>query len=610
MKAFRVILFVFITFQLTYCKNTDPVIEDEELYSTMIEIDSVKIEKGDYQTGENVSISMNLFNNSNEPMYVKEVNVKLRDLSVNTLPVIDDKNIATEIKFNPHSTQIIDSKDIYTVPTTITGTKSIGVIVEIVFDGGVKRTIDATFFRVTDNNSLVSYDVKRAKYNGLDVFTLTGGMSAEFGVQNTLASLAGGMSPGWHEAPNTGGPYPVLSTPDFLQRSIKKTIDLYEDVIGATSKVKTVIIGTGVPSVSYLSMSMSAVYLPIHFLASSNTVSEIRSMLNYSNDAGYKAYATFGYDGSIPDVGVAWIKLLDLPEEYKAFIKNHDVEEVIIYGVGEKAGGETYARKLIIDNSSVAYNPGSVYILYTKAGTADDIAALNNRIYDISNLKLAEGANIADWESGITNSQITNFSSSIKAQTNAKPYSITSNDMINLYNISTYLSLKLIQNNQSQLRWPYVKGVIFNEYLVSHPQYEVYWGYIPLLYWQFVPALSTVDRCFGYLKTALASYYPTISTNLSNQKFYLNANYGRNEIKNALIGKGVNSSNITIRNQVDGDRWNPDNGMNSPSEIFAENIVNVGVNEYVTKVKSLVPLSITEIQNICLQTGNIDFKAY
>ena len=33
-----------------------------------------------------------------------------------------------------------------------------------------------------------------------------------------------------------------------------------------------------------------------------------------------------------------------------------------------------------------------------------------------------------------------------------------------------------------------------NEYLISQPLYELTQGYIPLLFWQFVPPVSTIDR--------------------------------------------------------------------------------------------------------------------
>ena len=68
----------------------------------------------------------------------------------------------------------------------------------------------------------------------------------------------------------------------------------------------------------------------------------------------------------MPGVGVAWIKLLDLPEEYKQFIKDHQVEEVYIYGVGQEGHGESYSRRVLTQNTITdEYAPGSLYCIQT-----------------------------------------------------------------------------------------------------------------------------------------------------------------------------------------------------------------------------------------------------
>lgn len=63
------------------------------------------------------------------------------------------------------------------------------------------------------------------------------------------------------------------------------------------------------------------------------------------------------------DVGVAWIKLLALPDEYRKFIIEHEVENVIIAGIGEDVKSESYCRKLSktgVDGQE--YADGSLYI--------------------------------------------------------------------------------------------------------------------------------------------------------------------------------------------------------------------------------------------------------
>ena len=86
--------------------------------------------------------------------------------------------------------------------------------------------------------------------------------------------------------------------------------------------------------------------MPLHFFVSVNSTKEVSSILEYSSQAGVPCYATLGYDASMDDVGVAWIKLLALPDEYRKFIIEHEVENVIIAGIGEDVKSESYCRKL------------------------------------------------------------------------------------------------------------------------------------------------------------------------------------------------------------------------------------------------------------------------
>ena len=66
---------------------------------------------------------------------------------------------------------------------------------------------------------------------------------------------------------------------------LQKTVDLYNAVLGGENvKVKTVILGTGVPSVPYISTTMHAAYLPVHFLASVNSVAEVEAILDYAKE--------------------------------------------------------------------------------------------------------------------------------------------------------------------------------------------------------------------------------------------------------------------------------------------------------------------------------------
>ena len=72
--------------------------------------------------------------------------------------------------------------------------------------------------------------------------------------------------------------------------------------------------------------------------------------------------------------------------------------------------------------------------------------------YDFTSLNLDENRLIADWESGIIDTQIENFTKSLKAGTSAQPYLLTcSSDMIALYDLGSYLSVHYIEKNKSLL---------------------------------------------------------------------------------------------------------------------------------------------------------------
>ena len=50
----------------------------------------------------------------------------------------------------------------------------------------------------------------------------------------------------------------------------------------------------------------------------------------------------------------------------------------------------------------------------------------------------------------------------------------------NLYLIAYYLGKKFMRKNKIN-----TEGVVFNQYFMSNPTYELNYGYIPMLYWQF-----------------------------------------------------------------------------------------------------------------------------
>lgn len=463
-----------------------------------------------------------------------------------------------------------------------------------------------TFFRVCEEEQILSYTITTEDYKGLPIYKLNGGMSPEFAVQKSLANLTGGVSHTWEIGPG-GGPKPVWGTVDFLQRSIQTTINLYDKHLGKDTPIENVIIGTGVPAVSYLAATTKAVYLPIQYLVSVNSIKEVEGIINYSREIGLSVYATLGYDASMSDVGVAWIKLLDLPKEYKEFIERHKVKNIMIAGVGEQAFGESFVRRYVKSGiSGEEYADGALYILYTQGGSDEDMNHIISYIKDYDTNLLDQGRMIADWESGVINKQIDRMGESIKKGTAAKVYSLLSpTDMGCFYNFAVDLSLAFMRKNVAINPSMEMKGFYFNEYLISQPFYEMLTGKAPILYWQFVPVKYTVDRMFNYGFSRSKKYFPNFCED--NVSVTLNGRLFVNDMRTELESRGITS----IEQRVKGieEVWSLADGINSPCENVAVDIINnMGVEVYQNLSQSVISLNMEELENIVSQVDGVDWK--
>ena len=461
------------------------------------------------------------------------------------------------------------------------------------------QLIYSSYFRVVTPGMLTTYQITKEEYKGMNVFMLDGGMSAEYAVQKSLANLTAGVSHTWFIGPG-GGPKPVWGTPDFLQQSVRHTVDLYNEHLGKSKKLKTVIISTGVPTVPYLSAAMEAPVLPLHFLVSVNSAKEVSSILEYSSQVGVPCYATLGYDASMNDVGVAWIKLLALPDEYRQFIIEHEVENVIIAGIGENVKSESYCRKISetgVDGQE--YANGSLYILYTQSGSEHDIHTISRNIVDYNILSLEEGKNLADWESGVVNRQIDNISKGILEHTPAQVYSlIATYDMMDMYNLGANIAMYFMYKNREQTK-VFVQGTYLNEYLISQPLYELTQGYIPLLFWQFVPPESTIERIKRDIQKVVDTYEKGVL--LEDRTVYVNARIGKEELVQELKKKGFRF--ITERKDNVEELWDLSDGINSPCEEVAKNIVKkIGVKKYQTQCKNSRYMDLDDLKQVI---GNI-----
>lgn len=473
---------------------------------------------------------------------------------------------------------------------------------------------DTTFFRVVDSTQMLTcFNIKKERYKGLDVFKLDGGMSAEYVVEKAAENLTGGISHSWDVNAPGSGPNHVYATPEFLEKSVNYTLHFYNQNLGENTEFETVIISTGFPSIPYISNAMKAPLLPLHFLVSSKTVSEVADILEYSNKNNYASYATLSHDPSVP-YAVAWVKLLDVPEPYLNFIKQHKVKNVVIIGSTGTQDGETKAKKILEEEQvKEGYNPGDIFIMFP--GTSpDDKATLSEKITDLDKYTLQEEyVRIADWESGINVEQLNNFSNNIKSEaTGTTIVKVTAKDLIQLYNLGSYVTLAYMhKNKETNGESNPVKGVVFNPYLLSHPVYEMKKGFIPIVYWQLIPPAWTLSRFENDISKFIKAYFP--ETNSNDLEYWLNSsrNFGgewsATNLKKALEEKGY--ANIKTNDYTKDETWNPKDGMESISEIIAEEIVNeIKVESFTKWNKNLKPLTILELKQVIQTAGNITIE--
>ena len=600
MRIISYISSIIITFSalaiMSGCKDSEVV--DDGFRTTMAKASDVKLNKVAYWPGDPVNCSFTLKNETNYPMDIREVKVVIQNLDDGGC-VLTEKSVASHIQIEPGQSVPVDAGTLYTLPAALKPSSFCAVKFLLDFEDGITTTIDGTSFRAVNEQSLLTYDIQKLDYQGLPVYRQIGDMSAGFGVLKTMVAFDQGMAATMEEAPQ-GGTYPVAPTPEFLQRSVRKTVELYNSEIGAATKIKRVVVGTGIASVSYFATMMGAAYLPIHYLVSANSASEVQAILDYSNQNGYASYATLGYDGSMPGVGVAWIKLLALPDEYRKFIIEHEVENVIIAGIGEDVKSESYCRKLNktgVDGQE--YAGGSLYILYTQSGSEHDIKTISRNVVDYDTLSLEKGKDLADWESGVVNRQIDNISKGICEHTPAQVYSlIATHDMMDMYNLGANMGMYFMYKNREQTKVS-VQGTYLNEYLISQPLYELTQGYIPLLFWQFVPPVSTIDRIKRDIQKVVDVYEKGIL--LENKTVHVNARIGKGELVQELKKRGFRF--VTKRKDNVEELWNLSDGINSPCEEVVQNIVEqIGVKQYQTQCKNALYLNMGDLK---LVTNNI-----
>ena len=477
-------------------------------------------------------------------------------------------------------------------------------------------------FWVNPVNSLQAYDVPRTLYNSLPVYRLRGGLSAEYTVEKALANLDQGISHTWDVRSNNGvpdltdgGPLSVVPTSGFLDSAVTKTVNLYNRYLGATTTFNTVIISVGLASVPYFSQAFNAPVLPVHFLVTANSIGQVRAVLEGAKSQGYSCYATAGYDPSVLNEGVAWIKLRSLPAKYKQFLIQHHVQNVLLIGADEKSIGETSARRVLIpEGSGEEYSDGSIYMM--NIGEAEGIAKVREYYKDYNDYSLEDPKNIADWEGSMSDVQFINFAnnaSSISYATSGTSSSfinvkaITGQESVDLWQIAADIMLKYYKKNQTSAQFTSVAGVVLNEYLVGFPGWEASKTYVPFLWWQNpYAAVPTANRLLGPVISKISNSYSN-SSNPKTLYYYFNNKADRSYLSNVLRSDGEIPANRIFENSYNkADIWNTSDGMTAPCELVAVDITTAtgGYAAYRTKLRGLTALTFADLD--AMQSASVE----
>lgn len=484
-----------------------------------------------------------------------------------------------------------------------------GVHLQTEWSDGTFAETDAGFFRIVRPDDLTVYEIREDSYNGLPVWKLDGGMSAEYAVQKSAEALGPAVSHSWFTSRGSFGPNPVYATPSFLSDSVQQTVDFYNAKFGAARKFETVVISTGVASAPYLSRALEAPVLPLQFLAGLDSVRELRGMLNRAAQQGLDAYGALGYDASMTPA-VAWLKLLDLPPAYEQFLIDHQVENIVLMG-SYGTIGETASRKVIAGPDSLTGGPskesGEIYVMYPAGGTASDTVELNNRILDLALYSLDESLlPVTDWESGVTESQVNRFTESLRAKTSVRDVVFVSGrDTLHLYEFASYVAMAYYKKNEELLKeegGSAIRGIAMNPYLASHPFYEARMGEIPLLFWQFSSLRDTVDvRLNQELRRAVARTFPDVDFDALSVRISTTNNFGQTVTEDRLRSRLTSAgfTRIEAPGSLSDEVWDLGDGANALSETLAERLYSLyNPSQLADWDNRMLPLTIAELLEI------------
>lgn len=572
--------------------------------SPKIVMESAALNKEAYQANEEMTLSYQLKNTSQVDSYnITNVTAKIMGLT-SPYHLLYEKQVGSNITLMPGEVYQPQNISLWTIPGNFTN-GSYALYLKYEFSDGSAWESYQTFFRVGNSSEKYVFTIDKELYSGLPVYKLDGDMSAGVAIEKAGEALGAGTSQMW----NTSGGMltSIHATPSFLVDSVQQTVDFYNEEFGQNANFDTVIIGTGSFGAPYLSRALKAPFLPTHFLVSADTVQEIKDIHDYSKAQGLSVYSMYGADASVNE-GVAWIELLDLPPAYTSFLRDHNVKNIVFVGaVGN--GGESLVKKVLTgDAQSGPTSNGDIYLGFNFAGVSEtqNLVNLNYKVKDFNDYALTDFLRLKDWESGILQQQIDNYTASAVSEV---PSLVAADSVTrNLWEIAPHAMLSFYKKNDIPL-----KGVTINPYMNTHPFYESYAGYAPFLMLQWgtnVNQLIDTDLNVKF-RTLIEHYYPAVDFDNLNFRINFTRNAGNNDmpasgglwlseqINNRLLSNSLNSITLNANDKTVYEVWNLSDGINSPSEFIAQYLTtNATAPDLKNWNNSLEALTLQELESI------------
>ncbi len=219
------ILFLSLAFLYGECKSPQPVPVPPAAVSLVVT--QCLTDKGFYKSGDPVNLSFQLKNTSTTAVHIKSVIARIAQLD-NGTGFLQEANILSATDIDAQGVKTITNTLIWTVPSSASTSSAFGVYVGYTTDAGTLSIDYQTFFRVPSSSMLTTYAMNQTTYNGLPVYRLDGGLSAEYAVEKSAEVLTSGISHSWKVSSPGQGPNPVYSTPQFLDKSVNQTVDFLQ----------------------------------------------------------------------------------------------------------------------------------------------------------------------------------------------------------------------------------------------------------------------------------------------------------------------------------------------------------------------------------------------